>query len=249
MTCLEFALFAGELRTRATLPLPAFAAGAEEEARTLASWAAKISAKACTASDVSPRSLISAVSAPMHPSGDRRGATTAPLEAPGAGVDNLERACPVGRRCGIVGRARHGGHPRERLRRITVGENRPQVGACRTANPDNQAAGAESTRRADHQLPQVLEIAHATELRAERGGRFQRRHRRSRRMACRIRPAKWSLAQHQLAIGPRFTGGGFGGESFPGPLGHDDRQENRHDDAHGRGSAQSVGLLAPPARF
>src|ERR1700692_3506384 len=58
------------------------AAGVDEAepVRTIASCAAKIAASACTLFAVSLPFSISALSAPTHPSGDSRGATTAPLD-------------------------------------------------------------------------------------------------------------------------------------------------------------------------
>jgi hypothetical protein len=134
------------------------------------------------------------------------------------------------------------------MRRVTISENRPQVGACGTANPDNQAAGVERTCGAAQQFLQGLGIAHATELCAKLSGRFQHLHRLPRLLSRCLCLLKWSTSQHELAIrNRRGIRRGFSDESLP--LRHDNREEHHHDPAHGRGSAQSVGVPAPLARF
>ncbi len=129
-----------------------------------------------------------------------------------------------------------------------MGENRPQVGAGGTANPDDQAAGVERACGADEQLLQVLGIAHATELRAKPSGCFQLRRRLPRLLSRCLRLPNRITSQHELAIRNRR---GARGDFSDAPLSprHDKRKDHDHETARGGGSAQSVGLPPPAARF
>ena len=85
----------------------------------------------------------------------------------GARDDDLQLARSVGGGRGVVRRARHGRHARERLRAVAVRQRGPQVGARRVAQPDHQPVGVHHVRGAREQGRQAVQIVDAPQLRAE----------------------------------------------------------------------------------
>src|SRR5262249_5491741 len=92
----------------------------------------------------------------------------------GPGRNDLESAASIRRGCGIVGRTRDRRNPGKRLARVSVSNERREVGASGAADPYDETARVQHLRGVREECLEPADIGDATELGTQRGGLSKR---------------------------------------------------------------------------